>query len=71
MSWQIMLLQPMVAFITVGPVPNESVPDGLPAYWDGTNVYPLGSPGCYGQINEYCGVEAEAASFGSVKSLYR
>ncbi len=71
MSWDLMLMQPIVAFITTGPVPNSTVPGDLPAYWDSTNVYPLGAPGCSGRINESCGVEAETASFGSVKSLYR
>ena len=71
MTFQYMLLVPMTAHLSTGPAYVETVVDGLPAYWDGANNYPMGAPYCSGMINDYCGIAVERESFGAVKALYR
>jgi hypothetical protein len=71
MTFQYLLLAPLTAYLTTGPAYVETVVDGLPAYWDGANTYPMGAPPCSGVINDYCGIAVERESFGAVKALYR
>ncbi len=71
MTFQYMLLSPLTAHLSTGPASVETIPDGLPAYWDGTNAYALDNSGCSGAINDFCGVAVEQESFGAVKALYR
>ena len=72
MTFQYMLVGDLQAQITTGPVANETVPNGLPAYWDGTGyVFSLGRPDCSGLVNSFCGVAVETQSFSTVKALYR
>ncbi len=70
-TFQYIILTPLTAYMTTGPASVETVVDGLPAYWDGTNSYPMGAPPCSGVINDYCGIAVERESFGAVKALYR
>jgi hypothetical protein len=71
MTFQYMLLAPLMAYLTPGPAYVETIVDGLPAYWDGVNTYPMGVSSCSGVINDACGVAVERESFGAVKALYR
>jgi hypothetical protein len=71
MTFQYMLLVPLTAYLTPGPAYVETIVDGLPAYWDGVNTYPMGVSFCSGVINDYCGIAVERESFGAVKALYR
>ncbi len=71
MTFQYLLLAPLTAYLTPGPFYAETIVDGLPAYWDGVNTYPMGVAFCSGVINDYCGIAVERESFGAVKALYR
>lgn len=71
MNFRVRLFADLNVLITVGPVAEESIPDGLPSYRNGEIVYPMTSPYCHGHINEPCGVAVETRSFGTIKALYR
>ena len=71
LSFQFMLLAPMVGYIEITPGQDNLLADGLPAYANGESVRALGTPSCSGQINQSCGLATEPSTFGAVKALYR
>ena len=84
--WTMMVSDDIPVYFTLGPVRRQSLDDGLPAYEAGGTIVPLainapvgfpppvlgggsGFPFC-ACLND-CVVGTEAASFGTVKALYR
>ena len=77
MKFQFMLLEQMCVDFFLGPVVEQSIDDGLPAYFgDGGVVFPLALTNWPGLpvaiLNGGCGtVPSESISFDRVKCLYR
>lgn len=77
-TWQLMLMEDLSAYLSLRAADNPTNTDGFPAYFSESSVISLGySYWCHGvdgtgaTINEACPTAVEASSFGRVKGLYR